>query len=128
MDRPPSDLQIMPLRAKPYALSVLTLFIANASFLVLFLVFDLTLFQVAAVYWWECLWIGIFSALKPLVASVLADPYDNRWVQFSRGSRVLTSIVAIVFVSADLPPFSWCSGESWCSRFMALRAWTRSSS
>ena len=73
----------MPLRQKPYFIS------------------DLSLFQVAAVYWWECLWIGIFCALKLLVASIIADPYENRWVHFTAGGRVLASFVAIIFVSAE---------------------------
>ena len=91
----------MPLRERPYFLSVLTLLVVNATFLVMFLVYDLTLFQVAAVYWWECLWIGIFSALKLIVASIIADPYENRWVDFTAGGRVLASLVAIFFVSAE---------------------------
>ena len=91
----------MPLRDKPYFLSMLTLVVANVAFLVLFLVYDLTLFQVAAVYWWECLWIGLFSALKLIVASIIADPYENRWVHVTPGGRVLASIVAIFFVSAE---------------------------
>lgn len=91
----------MPLREKPYFLSVLTLLVVNAVFLVMFLVYDLTLFQVAAVYWWECLWIGIFCALKLLVASIIADPYENRWVHFSPGGRILASFIAILFVSAE---------------------------
>lgn len=91
----------MPPRDEPYFLSVLTLLVVNAAFLVMFLVYDLTLFQVAAVYWWECLWIGVFSALKLIVASIIADPYENRWVHFTAGGRVLASIVAILLVSAE---------------------------
>ncbi len=91
----------MPLSERPYFLSVLTLLVVNATFLVMFLAYDLTLYQVAAVYWWECLWIGIFCALKLIVASIIADPYENRWVHFTTGGRVLASVVAIVFVSAE---------------------------
>ncbi len=91
----------MPLRQKPYFFSALTLLVVNAAFLVVFVVYDLTLFQVAAVYWWECLWIGIFCALKLLVASIIADPYENRWVNFSAGGRLLASLLAIIFVSAE---------------------------
>ena len=91
----------MPFRDRPYFLSIVTLLAVNASFLVLFLVYDLTLFQVAAVYWWECLWIGVFSALKLVVASVIADPYENRWIEFTPGGRVLASFIAIFLVSAE---------------------------
>ena len=82
-------------------LSVLTLVLANLAFLVLYFVFDLTLFQLAAVYWWECLWIGLFSGLKLVTASLFGDPYENRWVEFSHGANVLTSVVAIVFVAGE---------------------------
>ena len=81
------------------SLSVATLVLANLAFLVLYFVFDLTLFQLAAVYWWECLWIGVFSGLKLITASWLGDPYENRWVEFSPGAAVVTSILAIVLVA-----------------------------
>lgn len=101
MIRSPSHSASMPLREKPYFLSILTLIVVNTAFLILFLVYDLTLFQVAAVYWWECLWIGLFSALKLIVASILADPYENRWVHFTPGGRVLVSFVAVFLVGAE---------------------------
>ncbi len=83
------------------SLSVATLVLANLAFLVLYFVFDLTLFQLAAVYWWECLWIGMFSGLKLITASWLGDPYQNRWVEFSPGAAVVTSVVAIVLLAGE---------------------------
>ena len=75
--------------------------LANLVFLVLYLVLDLTLFQLAAVYWWECLWIGVFCGLKLITASWLGNPYENRWVAFSPGASVVTSIVAIVLLAGE---------------------------
>ena len=82
-------------------MSAATLVLANLAFLVIYVVYDLSLFQLAAVYWWECLWIGVFSALKLVAASAFGDPYENRWVEFSTGANVLTSIVAIVFIAGE---------------------------
>ena len=64
--------------------------------LFIYFVFDLTLFQVVVVYWWEALWIGLFSGLKLLTASLFGDPYENRWFNVSSGSGFILSIVAIV--------------------------------
>jgi hypothetical protein len=80
---------------------VISLLAANLGVLILFFAYNLNLFQLAVVYWWECLWIGIFSALKLIVASVIGSPYENDYVDFSRGSSVLTSVVAIGFVSTE---------------------------
>lgn len=81
--------------------SVISLLAANLGVLVFYLAYDLNLFQLAIVFWWECLWIGIFSALKLIVASIIGSPYKNDHVEFSRGSNLLTSIVAIGFVSTE---------------------------
>ena len=83
------------------SISAATLVLANLAFLVIYVVYDLSLFQLAAVYWWECLWIGVFSALKLITASLFGDPYENRWAEFSTGANVVTSIVAIVFVAGE---------------------------
>jgi hypothetical protein len=80
------------------ALSVLG---ANATFLFLYFVYDLTLFQLVIVFWLECFWIGIFSALKIITASLFGDPYGNRYVDVSPGSGLLISLVAIGFVNAQ---------------------------
>lgn len=80
----------------PSSFAALSLFAANAGFLVLYFVLDLTLFQLVFVYWWEALWIGLFSGLKLLAASLFGSPYENRLVEVSRGSGLLLSIVAII--------------------------------
>lgn len=81
--------------------SVISLVAANIGVLFLFFVYNLNLFQLAIVYWWECLLIGIFSALKLIVASVIGNPYENDYVDFSRGSNLLSSVIAIGFVSTE---------------------------
>ena len=80
-------------------IGAISLVAANAGLLVLYFVYDLSLFQLVLVYWWECLWIGLFSALKLIVASIIGDPYENRWATVSRGAAFLTSIVVIGFIS-----------------------------
>lgn len=76
--------------------AALGLFAANAGLLFIYLALDLTLFQVVVVFWFEALWIGLFSGLKLLTASLFGDPYRNRWVDFSRGGSFLMSLFAIV--------------------------------
>jgi hypothetical protein len=77
------------------SVAALSLFAANAGMLFLFFALDLTLFQVVVVYWFEALWIGLFSGLKLLTASLFGDPYENRWIDVSRGSGFLLSLYAI---------------------------------
>ena len=79
----------------------LSLLVANASFLFVYIAFDLTLFQLIIVFWLECFWIGLFSAIKLMAASLLGDPYRNRYADFSRAANVLTSMFAIAFVSTE---------------------------
>lgn len=76
--------------------AALSLFAANAGLLFIYFALDLTLFQVVVVYWFEALWIGLFSGLKLLTASLIGDPYENRWVDVSRGISFLLSLFAIV--------------------------------
>lgn len=78
------------------ALAALSLLAANVGFLALFIVFDLTLFELVVVYWLELLWIGLFSGLKLLTASLFGSPYENRWVDVSVGAALLMSLFAIV--------------------------------
>jgi hypothetical protein len=75
--------------------AALALLTANASMLFIYFIFDLTLFQIVVIYWWEALWIGLFSGLKLLTASLFGDPYENRWVNVSWGSSFILSVVAI---------------------------------
>lgn len=76
--------------------AALSLLAANAGLLVLYFLFDLTLFQLVFVYWWEALWIGLFSGLKLLTASLFGSPYENRWIDVSRGSSIFLSVFAIL--------------------------------
>ena len=89
-----------PLLAKA-SVGALSLVTANAALLLLYFVYELTLFQLVLVYWWECFWIGLFCALKLIVASLAGDPYENRWATVSKGSAVIMSILVIGFVSTS---------------------------
>ena len=91
----------LPGRLADLGLSSLALLIANLSLFAMYFIFNLELFQLVVIYWIECLWIGVFSALKLLVASVAGSPYENRYVGFSRGAAFLTSVLAIGFVAAE---------------------------
>ena len=89
------------LRIGRVSASALALIVANAGLLVAYFVYDATLFQLVLVMWCECLWIGIFSAIKLIAASLLGSPYENRWARFSRGGAVITSIVVIGLTSTS---------------------------
>ena len=82
-----------------FSISAISLILANAGVLSIFLIYDVSLFQLVLVYWCECLWIGVFSAIKLIVASLVGDPYENRWAHVSPGSALLLSIIVIVFSS-----------------------------
>jgi len=79
----------------------LALFVANATLLLLYLFYDLTLFQLVIVFWLECFWVGFFSALKIIAASLLGDPYDNRYIDVSPGAGLVISLLTVGFVSAE---------------------------
>lgn len=83
-------------RLGPSSVAALTLFAANAGMLFLYFALDLTLFQLVVVYWFEALWVGLFSGLKLLTASLFGDPYENRWVDVSPGGSFLISLFAIM--------------------------------
>jgi hypothetical protein len=76
--------------------ATLALLAANAGMLFLYFALDLSLFQLIVVYWFEGLWIGLFSGLKLLIASLFGSPYDNRWIDVSPGSGFLLSLIALV--------------------------------
>ncbi len=82
-------------RPGPGLIAALSLFAANAGVLFLYFALDLTLFQVVVVYWFEALWVGLFSGLKLLTASLFGDPYENRWVDMSPGASFFMSLFAI---------------------------------
>lgn len=87
-----SDTRLLGARA----FAALSLIAANIGLLVLYFVLDLTLFQLVVVYWWEALWIGLFSGLKLLTASLFARPYDTSWLEVSPGANLFLSLYAIV--------------------------------
>ena len=80
-----------------FGIGAISLVVANTLLLYLFFWHDVTLFQLVLVYWCECAWIGVFSAIKLIVASIAGDPYENNWVQFSSGTSLLASVFAIGF-------------------------------
>ena len=78
----------------------ISLIAANATLLLLYFWLDLTLFQVVLVYWLESFWVGVYCALKLLVASAFGDPYENRWAELSGGANFLLSILALGYLGA----------------------------
>lgn len=82
-------------RLGPGLFAGLSLVAANAGMLFLYFALDLTLFQVVVVYWFEALWVGLFSGLKLLTASLFGSPYENRWIDVSRGTGFFMSLFAI---------------------------------
>lgn len=84
---------------KRLGLGAICLIIANTLLLFLYFWYDVTLFQLVLVYWCECVWVGIFSAIKLTVASVVGDPYENRWADVSPGAALFTSLFVIIFSS-----------------------------
>ncbi len=83
------------------ALGALSLAAANLGLLLVYVSFDLTLEQLVLVFWWESFWIGLFCALKLLVASLAGNPFENRWVQVSPAAALLVSIAAIGFITGE---------------------------
>lgn len=88
------------LRLGKPAASVIALLAANGGIAVCYFAFDLGLLQLAVVYWWECLWIGIFCVLKLLVAALLGDPYGDGDGELSRLSNVVSAILGVWYVGA----------------------------
>ncbi|HNP62809.1 MAG TPA: DUF6498-containing protein [Woeseiaceae bacterium] len=80
-----------------FGIGAISLIVANTLLLYLFFWHDATLFQLVLVYWCECAWIGVFSAIKLIVASIAGDPYENGWVEFSSGTSLFTSVLVIGF-------------------------------
>lgn len=77
----------------------LSLVLANAGLLLVYFAYDVSLFQLVLVYWCECLWIGISSAIKLFAVSICGDPYENRWASVSPGAAVLASLVVVGLAS-----------------------------
>lgn len=96
LEHPDSPTVTGPSVPGPRLFAAMSLLAANVGFLALFIALDLTLFQLVFVYWLELLWIGLFSGLKLVTASLFGRPYENRWVDVSRGAALFTSLFAIV--------------------------------
>lgn len=80
---------------------------ANAVVLIIAVVNDLSPIEILLVYCCESVWIAVFGAFRLMVASILGDPYPNRWIELSRGSALLASI-AIIFVASST--YIWIPG------------------
>ena len=80
---------------------------ANAVVLVIAVVNDLSLIEILMVYCCESVWIAVFGALRLIVASILGDPYQNRWADLSRGSSLFASIFIILLASST---YLWIPG------------------
>lgn len=76
-------------------ISVVALVLANAGVLYLYFAYDITAFQLVLVFWCECLWIGVFSAIKLVTASLFGNPFENRWANVSRGAALFLSVIVI---------------------------------
>ena len=83
-----------------FGFGAISLIAANATLLLLYFWLDLTLFQLVLVYWLECLWVGVYCALKLFVASAFGNPYENRWAEVSGGANFLLSVVALSYLGA----------------------------
>lgn len=81
-------------------LGAVSLVAANTLLLFLYFWYDVTLFQLVLVYWCECVWIGVFSAVKLCIASIAGDPYENKWVDVSAGTSLFTSLALVWFAGA----------------------------
>lgn len=81
-------------------IGAVSLVAANAGLAFVYFRFDLTLYQLVLVYRWECLWIGLFSAFKLIVASAIGDPYSNRYVSSTAGA--FAAIVIVLKILWDL--------------------------
>lgn len=76
-------------------LGAVSLVVANVLLLQLYFMYDITLFQLVLVYWCECVWIGLFSGIKLVLASLLGDPFENRFADVSRGTSLMMSVFVI---------------------------------
>ncbi|HET9031972.1 MAG TPA: DUF6498-containing protein [Dokdonella sp.] len=81
-------------------LSAIGLIIANAAVLVIAMMLDLSLIQILIVYCWETIWIGVFCALRLIVASIIGNPYRNSSIKIPRIVSLIASIIIIVGTSS----------------------------
>jgi hypothetical protein len=68
---------------------------ANLTALLLFLAYDLTFGQLLLVFWLECFYIGIFGGLRLLIATLFGDPYENRYIEVSKSSGIVLTVLAL---------------------------------
>ncbi len=85
---------------------------ANATVLIIAVANDLSLIEILMVYCCESVWIAVFGALRLIVASILGDPYQNRWLDLSRASSVFASIAIILVASST---YLWIPGVAFGS-------------
>ncbi len=100
-----------PLIARLGSLSIGAL-AANAVVLIIAVANDLSLIEILMVYCCESVWIAVFGALRLIVASILGNPYRNRWVELSWSSSLFASIVIIVMASST---YIWIPGVAFGS-------------
>ena len=79
---------------------------SNAGLAWLYVAYDLTLFQLVVVYWLECLWIGFFSALQLITASVIGDPWRNRYAELRAGASLLLTLTSLFYLSGAFFAFA----------------------
>lgn len=80
---------------------------ANAFVLIIAVANDLSLIETLMVYCCEAVWIALFGALRLIVASILGDPFQNRWVELTWRSSLFASLVIIFTVSST---YIWIPG------------------
>ena len=85
----------------------MSVLVANAVVFIIAAVNVLSLIEILLVYCCEAVWIAIFGALRLIMASILGDPYRNRWVELDRGSSLLASVAIIVTASST---YLWIPG------------------
>ena len=86
--------------ARHFGLGALGLIAANIGVAIYFFVQELSLYQLVLVFWCECLWIGLASAAKLIVASIIGSPFNDRLSDVSAGAAVLLSLFVIGFAGA----------------------------
>jgi len=78
----------------------------NAGLAWLYFAQDLTLYQLVIIYWLECLWIGLFSALQLITACVIGNPWENRYVTVSVGGGLFLALLAILYLGGAFLAFA----------------------
>ena len=108
-----------------YGISLLGLIVSNLAAVWFVFAYQLTLFQLVLVFWCECAWIGAFNGLKLLTASLIGDPFENRFANVSPGAALFLSLFVIAFATSLFFAFL---GLILLSILLANEAFTLSSS